>query len=180
MILNFVALRQNIIQSMYHRFYVNKRPKKTPVHKPRERQHNYLKNWRVVRYYIQKRYDLSLQDLETMLYLYDEGIFDKDTFNDFAKCLSFNKERFSDFRKRELITQWREGKRAKHRQLFQLTHKAKKICNHLYKKLEGEELISEDPYRNNIMKGSSYTDKIYRSLIKKMNTKTTAASHNEE
>ena len=30
-----------------------------------------------------------------------------------------------------------------------------------------------DPYKNKIMRGESYTDKIYRSLIKKMNAKTT-------
>lgn len=165
---------------MYHRYYLNKKPRKTPVYKPREKEFNFLKNWRVVRYYIQKRYSLTLSELEMLLFLYDEKLFDKATFFSFANCMSWDRNRFSDMKKRELISVWREGKIAKHRELYQLSQKAKLICSHTYKKLVGQELISEDPYRNNIMKGTTYADKVYRNLIKKMNSKTTADSHNDK
>tara|TARA_E500000081_G_scaffold17290_1_gene21027 strand:- start:2720 stop:3217 length:498 start_codon:yes stop_codon:yes gene_type:complete len=165
---------------MYHRYYLNKKPRKTPVYKPREKEFNFLKNWRIVRYYIQKRYGLTLSELEMLLFLYDEKLFDKSTFFSFANCMSWDRNRFSDMKKRELISVWREGKITKHRELYQLSQKAKLICSHTYKKLVGQELISEDPYRNNIMKGTTYTDKVYRNLIKKMNSKTTADSHNDK
>lgn len=165
---------------MYHRYYLNKKPRKTPVYKPREREFNFLKNWRVVRYYIQKRYSLTLSELEMLLFLYDEKLFDKSTFFSFANCMSWDRSRFNDMKKRELISLWREGKISKHRELYQLSQKAKLICSHTYKKLVGQELISEDPYRNNIMKGNTYADKVYRNLIKKMNSKTTADSHNDK
>ena len=121
-----------------------------------------------------------MTELEMLLYLYDENIFDKDTFNDFAGSMSWDKSRFSDMMKNELIKEWRPGKKANHKRLFCLTQKSKLICSHTYKKLLGTELISEDPYRNKIMKGDNYMDKIYRSLIKKMNNRTSSSAHNEE
>ena len=44
------------------------------------------------------------------------------------------------------------------------------------KKLTQEEIISENPYRNKIFKGSNYTDKVYKNIIKKMNFKTLSQS----
>jgi len=158
---------------MYNRYYLKKKPKKTPVYKPTEREFDFLKNWRIVRYYIQKRYELSLSELEMLLFLYDENVFDKELFNKFANSMSWDRGRFSDMVDRELIVVWRKGKVAKHRQLYQLTQKAKLICSHTYKKLLGIETISEDPYKNKIMKGETYMDKVYRNLIKKMNYRTT-------
>jgi len=180
MILNFVVLKQTLIQYMFHRYYVKKKPRKTPVYQPTDKAYDFLKNWRVVRYYIQKRYNIKLSELEMLLYLYDENVFDKETFNDFAESMTWDKGRLSDLIDRELIQEWRPGKKAKHRRLWTLSQKAKLICSHTYKKLLGFELISEDPYRNKIMKGDNYMDKIYRSLIKKMNHKTSSASHKEE
>ena len=168
----------NVIR-MYHRYYLKKRPKKTPIFKPREREFDFLKNWRIVRYYVQKRYDLTLSELEMLLFLYDENVFDKEVFNDFANSMSWDRGRFEEIKTKGLIRLWRKGKVSRHRELYELTQKAKLICSHTYKKLLKQELISEDPYRNNIMKGNTYMDKVYRSLIKKMNNKTTADARND-
>lgn len=165
---------------MYNRFYINRRPRKTPVYNATQRDYDFMKNWRVVRYYIQKRYELSMAELEMLLYLYDENVFDKDLFNEFSRSMSWDKERFQEMCDRGFFKLWRKGKRAKHKQLYELSHQAKIICSHTYKKLLGLELISENPYRNSIMKGESYTDKIYRNLIKKMNQKTTIDSRIDE
>lgn len=165
---------------MYNRYYLNNRPRKTPVYNSYKKEFDFLKNWRVVRYYIQKRYDISTSELDMLLYLYDENVFDRDLFNDFAESMSWERRRFSIMNEKGLIRVWRKGKKGEHKKLYELTHKAKLICSHTYKKLLGLELISEDPYRNNIMKGENYMDKIYRNLIRKMNNKTTIDSHNDE
>ena len=163
---------------MYKRFYVNKKPRKTPIYHPRERQHNFLKYHRVVKYYIKRKYDISESELDMILFLYDENIFTKDVFNDFAQSMSWDKNRFSKMVEDGLIKKWRDRKETQNSNIWELTIKAKRICNHMYKKLTQEEYISEDPYRNEIFKGNNYMDKIYKNLIKKMNTKTD--SHNEE
>ena len=41
----------------------------------------------------------------------------------------------------------------------------------MYKKLMKEELISEDPRSNPIFKRETYTDKVYKKIIEKMNSK---------
>ena len=109
----------------------------------REKKHNFLKNWRVVRYYIKHKYDISSTELELLLYLYDSDIFTKKEFIRFSNTIN-----------------WQRSK------------KAKMICNQTYKKLTGEEVISEDKYQNTIFKGENFQDKIYRKLIEKMNQKT--------
>ena len=70
------------------------------------------------------------------------------------------------------IRKWRDRKETQRSNLWELTIKSKRICNHLYKKLMQEEIISEDPYRNEIFKGKSYMDKVYKNIIKKMNSST--------
>lgn len=164
---------------MYHRYYLKKKPNKTPIFKPTDREFTFLKNWRIVRYYALKRYELSVHELEMLLFLYDEHIFDKDTFNSFARSMTWDKHRFSEMIKKKQIALWRQGKTSEYRKLYTLTQKSKLICSHIYKKLLGQELISENPYQNSIMKGDTHTDRVYKSLIKKMNARTKARAHND-
>ena len=163
---------------MYKRFYVNNKPRKTPVYQPRDKGYNFMKYWRVIKYYIKNKYEISETEIEMILFLYDENIFTKETFNDFAQTMSWDKGRFSSMVKDGLIKKWRERKETQRSNLWELTIKSKRICNHLYKKLLQEEIISEDPYRNEIFKGKSYMDKVYKNVIKKMNSNT--QSHNDQ
>ena len=60
---------------------------------------DYLKYWRVIRYYVQARYELSTPELEMLLFLYSEKYFDRDKFSEFDALLSWNKGRFEKLRK---------------------------------------------------------------------------------
>lgn len=157
---------------MYKRFYVKKKPRKTPTYFATEKKHTFLKYHRVVSYYIKNKYDLTTGELDMILFLYDEDVFTKEVFNDFAKTMSWDKRRFSKMVEDGYIKKWRERKYTQRSNLYELTFQAKRICSHMYKKLTQEEIISEDPYRNKIFKGSSYADKVYKNIIKKMNLKT--------
>jgi len=163
---------------MYKRFYAIKKPPKTPTYQYRPRQHNFLKYWRVVKYYMKSKYELTDAELDMILFLYDETVFTKDTFNHFARTMSWDKNRFASMVQQGYIKKWRDRKETQRSNLWELTIKSKRICNHLYKKLMQEEIISEDPYRNEIFKGKSHMDKVYKKIIKKMNSKT--QSHNDE
>lgn len=161
---------------MYKRFYVSKKPRKTPTYQSKEKKHNFLKYYRVVSYYIKNKYELSTSELDMILFLYDEDIFTKETFNDFAATMSWNKGRFSKMLKDGHIKKWRDRKQTQRSNLYELTFQSKRICSHMYKKLTQEEVISENPYRNKIFKGSNYTDKVYKNIIRKMNFKTLSQS----
>jgi uncharacterized protein YqgQ len=159
---------------MYKRYYVRRKTRKTPTYQMRHKEHDFLKYWRIVRYYITRQYDISYPELELLLYLYDEGVFTKTDFKEFEECMSWRKGRFEELMDKGLIRKWRDRKGAGHANLYELTQKARLICNQAYKKLTQEEAISEDKYRNEVFRSNNYMDKIYRRLIKKMNEKKTS------
>jgi|TARA_B110000908_G_scaffold15613_1_gene17818 uncharacterized protein YqgQ len=145
---------------------------------PRERQSNFLKYWRIVRYYIKRKYDISLMELDMLLYLYDTPIFKKEDFNYYGNTMSWDKKRFYEMISKGLIKEWRPGKEKYGRsKIYELTHKGKSICSLTYKKLLQEEPISEDPRSNPLFKNENYMDKIYNKVIQKMNSK---SSHDND
>lgn len=157
---------------MYKRYYVERKARKTPKYQQRYKDHDFLKYWRIVRYYIMRRYKISYPDLELILYLYDEGIFTKTDFKAFEQSMTWKKGRFDELIERGLIRKWRDKNSTRNADLYELTQSAKLICSHTYKKLTQEEPISETPQKNVIFKSEKYMDKIYKNLIRKMNEKT--------
>ena len=137
---------------------------------PRTRDYNFLKYYRVVRYYIKKKYDITLMELDMILYLYDMPFFKKEDFNYYGNTMSWDKKRFYEMIKKGLIKEWRPGKEQYAKaKMYELSHKAKSICSLTYKKLLQEEIISENAVSNPIFKKESYMDKVYKNVIEKMN-----------
>ena len=129
---------------------------------------DYLKYWRVVRYFIKAKYNLSQADLDIILFLYSEKYFSKDKFAEFDKLISWNVNRFDNLLRDGWIEVFRkyDGKR---KGVYQLSYKAKRVVSSIYKKLSGEEIptsLSSNPL---FAKNVSYSDKVYRSMIKEMN-----------
>ena len=137
---------------------------------PRTRDYNFLKYYRVVRYYIKKKYEITLMELDMILYLYDMPFFRKEDFNYYGNTMSWDKKRFYEMIKKGLIKEWRPGKEQYAKaKMFELSHKAKSICSLTYKKLLQEETISENAVSNPIFKKETYKDKVYKNVIEKMN-----------
>ena len=133
------------------------------------REHNFLKYWRVVRYWAKRKYDITQEDLEILLYLYDEDLFTRNQFRKFEGILSWDRSRFNDLQSKGYIVIWREKKHHRQAKLYTLSVKAKRICATLYKKLLQEEPIPENHQNNPIFKGDNYMDKVYRKAIQRMN-----------
>lgn len=159
-------------------FRIHPKSTKKNTYRPRPRNNNFLKYWRVIRYYVKSKYKITDSEIEMLLFLYDENIFTKDKFNEFARTMSWDKRRFSVMVEKGYIKVWRERASGQNSNLYELSMASKRICNHIYKKLLQEETISEDPYANKIFKGSNYMDKVYKKIIKSMNSNT--LSRNDE
>jgi|TARA_B100000780_G_scaffold262137_1_gene215057 hypothetical protein len=130
--------------------------------------HNYLKYWRVVRYFIKAKYGLSQADLDVLLFLSSEKYFSKNDFDEFDELLSWDKNRFEDLRTKGWIEVFRK-RTGTNKAIYQLSYKSMRVIDSIYKKLEGEE-IPESPSTNPMfLKNVSYTDKVYRNYIKEMN-----------
>lgn len=130
---------------------------------------DYLKYWKVVKQWARAKYDLGTADIEMMLFLYSEGLFTKFEFEEFNEIMSWDKNRFHKMLKDEWIIKWRERK-GRESTLYELGFKGKRVCASIYKKLNKEEVISEDRRNNPIFnKSTKYSNKVYRKMIKKMN-----------
>lgn len=132
--------------------------------------YTFLKYWRNVRYFIKRKYGLTEADLDILLYFYDEDRFTREDFYRVSNTMSWAPTRFYDLRDKGFIVVWREKNEVPNRKaLYDLSAQAKVICSSIYKKLLGEEKITEDPNLNPIMKGNTYTDRVYRMAIRRMN-----------
>ena len=129
---------------------------------------DYLKYWRVIRYFIKQKYGLTQEDLDMLLFLKSEDYFSRDTFMEFDELLSWNKHRFEKLRKDGWIEVFRKRLREM-KALYQLSYKAKRMLTSLYKKLEGEEIPTSPTTNKMFAKNVKYNDKVYRNFIKEMN-----------
>ena len=138
----------------------------------KERKYNFLKYWRIIKYYVKRKYNLSETDLEMLLFLYDEGKFNMDKFKEYANVMHWDRNRFWNLKQNKFINVWRKKNEVANRKpIYELSVKSARICNLVYKRLLLEEKISENPRINPVMKGTTYTDRVYRMAIKKMNRK---------
>ena len=129
---------------------------------------DYLKYWRVIRYFIKAKYGLTTSDLDILLFLQSEKYFSKDDFDEFNELISWDKNRFNTLLKDKWIEVFRKNT-SKSKAIYQLSYKSTRVLVSLYKKLNGEE-IPESPSSNPLfLKNVSYTDKVYRNYIKEMN-----------
>lgn len=160
-----MKLRKKIIRKNYDRV----QPK-----------HDWLKYFRVVRYWAKEAYGLAYPDLEMMLFLYSEDLFSRDDFEKYEMIMSWDVVRFQRLLSDGWIRKWRPSSN-KQKALYTLSYKGKKFVNSFYKKLSGEEFITQNPTLNPIFKKSaSPRDKIYRSMIEEMNNAIRAARIKKE
>jgi len=130
--------------------------------------HNYLKFWRVIRYWAKAKYKIGTPDIDMILFLYSEEYFNKTKFNEFNQLMSWDVKRFDLLLRDGWIIVWRKGY-GKNTTLYELSYKGKRVANTIYKKLSGEE-IAESPNINPLFrKDATYMDKVYRNSIKEMN-----------
>jgi len=131
-------------------------------------QKDYLKYWRVVRYFVKSKYKISTGELDMLLFLYSEKYFGKDKFKEFDELLSWNVNRFDQLLKRGWIEVFRKGNKH-HKSLYGLSYKTKRVVKSIYNKLEGEEIPTSTSHNPMFARNVSYSDKVYRNMIIEMN-----------
>ena len=137
----------------------------------RKRNNDYLKYWRVVRQFVKIKYNLSQADLDVILFLYSEKYFGSEKFREFNEILSWDRKRFSRLVSEGWIESFRKKENNK-KALYQLSFKASRMVDMIYKKLNGEEISMNDTVNPMFKRNVSYADKVYRNMIKEMNKAT--------
>lgn len=128
---------------------------------------DYLKYWRVISYFMKTKYKLKQAELDTLLFLKSESYFSKAKFKEFNELLSWNKRRFDILLRDGWIEVFRK-RVGKQKTLYQLSYKSQRLLKSIYDKLEGTE-IPDSEHNPMFHKNVSYTDKVYRNMIKEMN-----------
>jgi hypothetical protein len=134
----------------------------------KSRTNDYLKYWRVIRYWVKAKYNLSQADMDILFFLYSEQYFGRDRFQEFDELLSWDEHRFNRLRDEGWIQNFRPHKRGV-KALYALSFKATRMMDTVYKKLNGEEIPMTNTSNPLFMKKVNYNDKVYRNMIKQMN-----------
>lgn len=129
-------------------------------------QDDYMKYWRVIRQFAKVKYELTQSDLDMMFFLYSEKYFDRAKFAEFDTLLDWDMNRFESLRKRGWIEVFKMGTR---KATYKLSIKATRVIQSLYRKLSGEEIPTSNSFNRMFLKNVSYTDRVYRDMIIKMN-----------
>lgn len=129
---------------------------------------DYLKYWRVIRQFMKVKYGLSQSDLDVLLFLYSESYFDRDRFDEFNSLLAWDTKRFSNLLKDGWIEIFRKH-RGKYKSIYVISSRGKAVVRSIYRKLNGEEIPVSLSQNSMFLKNVSYTDKVYRNMIVKMN-----------
>jgi hypothetical protein len=143
---------------------VNRTIKKTLTYRYQRTmpEHDYMKYWRVIRFWAMTKYGVRHVDLDMLFFLYSEPYFNKTQFEEFNEIFSWDKGRFSRLIDLGWIHVWRkESSRGVN--LYELTRKARLMVADVYNKLNGEEIDSDI-----FGKDPTYSQKVYRNYIKKL------------
>ena len=129
---------------------------------------DYLKYWRVIRYWVKAKYNIGTPELELLLFLYSEQMFTKSRFQEFETIMSWDTKRFNNLLRDGWLQVFRR-KAGKNATLYELSYKGKSLVRTVYRKLNGEE-VGESPNINPLFRlDASYMDKMQRKMIKEMN-----------
>ena len=129
---------------------------------------DYLKYWRVVRQFIKAKHGLSQSDLDILLFLKSEEYFSKDKFKEFDDLISWERNRFERLRQEGWIEVFRK-RMGKRKALYSMSQKGKRVTTSIYKYLNGKEIPTSNDGNPMFLRNVSYTDKVYRNFIIKMN-----------
>jgi hypothetical protein len=133
---------------------------------------DYLKHWKVVRHFFQKKYNLKVHDLEFLLFLRSEGRFTKKRAVEYLKLMETSETRFRMLIDEGWVVVWRKRKAAEWC-IYTVSHKTKAMVSSLYDILDGGEIPAG--YMNNPWAAHTklnYIDNLrYKFMKKNMNLK---------
>lgn len=129
---------------------------------------DYLKWWRVIRRYTCIKHDISSPDLDIILYLYSEGLFNYWKYKEYSNSFGWDKGRFKRLKEKGWIHCWIKRGDDGYR-LYEVTRQGRTMCTYMYKMLNYEMEIPESERRNPIMKKRTFSEKVLAISIKKFN-----------
>jgi len=130
---------------------------------------DYLKYYKVIRQYFKAKHKISQAELDVLIFMYSEGYFTRERFDEFDRILTWNKERFQKL----LDDGWFEIFRKKGRGtavIYKMSDKGRLLIADLYRKLNGEDIPVQKCNNPIFLKRKAkYSEKVYKDMIIEMN-----------
>jgi hypothetical protein len=132
------------------------------------REIKFLKYYRLVRKWAAKSNGLTEPDLELLIYLDALDRFSRKDFIDGAYIYTWDKHRWSRFKRDGWIVVWRQGNRkGREHSIYTSSFKTKMLITRIYKILLGEEDIPTSRV-NAFYENRTYTDKVVNKAMDDM------------
>ena len=132
---------------------------------------DFLRNYRLIRKWACKSFAIQEADLELLFYLDPIIYFTRQDFKDGTLFYSWDRKRFYRLQNEGWIEKMHDrvdnGNRGHNK--YKVSMKGKQMISRIYRICAGQEEIPESVRRNKIMKGESFSDKMYKQAIMKMN-----------
>lgn len=136
----------------------------------RKMKDNWLKHWKTVAHWAQKKYDLKRADLDMIIFIYDEKFFTYYDFERFQSITSWDRSRFKRLVDEGWIIKFKKKDYWKGTpNVYEISYKGRKLVDRIYKLLSGEEDFPTSTRRNPVMKRGSYSDKVYSTRMYEIN-----------
>ncbi len=129
---------------------------------------NYMRYWRLIRYYYLKKYNITESELDLLLYVYSEKYFTVTDCQVFMQTFSWSKTRFSILKSKGFIDLHNHA-HANSPAIWKITFKGKKLVASLYDKLEGGKISENYQFNRLFLKQAGYAHKTYKNAIRQMN-----------
>jgi predicted transcriptional regulator len=145
-----------------------KKKKRVLIADREEPEHNFMKYYKVIKYWAKRNYNLTEPDLEMLFFLHDERLFKQANFEEYNNIFSWDSRRFQRLMRNGMIHVWRKpmGNEAR---LYELTRTGKRLITRMYQMMLGNEPIPTSPRRNTIFSSKRFSDKVYAMAINKFN-----------
>lgn len=124
-----------------------------------------LEYWAVIRRYLQWKYELSMENLELLFYLYPRGFFTRRDFDYFP--VRWGRDRLLKMIENEFFDEVFPEREKSH--VYRLSKKSQSIVQTAHKLLSGEMKLPVDKrYNPAFEENATYSQKKYRSVMQDM------------
>jgi hypothetical protein len=104
-------------------------------------QKNYLKNFKIVKDYTLSKYKISLDELEFIMFLYSEGIFDIEALKKYAQTTVITTKLFNKLIEKGFIHVWYKADIEEKIIQYEISNLGKSLMSNFYDKLHNPHLL---------------------------------------
>jgi len=131
---------------------------------------DYLKYYRIVRYWAKAKYGIKQDDMEMLFFLYSEHLFDITLFREYEKTLGWDNKRMKRLIEDGWIKPQTQFSRVRAKRIYRLSKKSKNMIKKIYNILDGSEKLETDPKKNPLFRPKArYIDRQVGKEILKLN-----------